>query len=66
MSKQDRVSGLLLGLTAGDKNGGPMRMALRLVESLAKCESLQMEDLEERYLNWYSRTYLKVPRTSIR
>jgi hypothetical protein len=31
---QDRCRGVLLGLVAGDRNGGPIRMAVRLAESL--------------------------------
>ncbi|MCK5826408.1 MAG: hypothetical protein KAG93_05195, partial [Desulfuromusa sp.] len=31
---EDRTMGVLLGLAAGDKIGGPIRMALRVAESL--------------------------------
>ncbi len=34
---KDRAEGILLGLAAGDRNGGPIRMAVRLAESLGEC-----------------------------
>lgn len=36
MDVTDRVRGVLLGLAAGDRNGGPTRLALRLSGSLAE------------------------------
>lgn len=42
---QDRVAGILWGLAAGDKNGGPIRMAVLLAESLATTRvSIDAED----------------------
>ena len=32
---EDRCRGVLVGVAAGDRIGGPIRMALRLAESLA-------------------------------
>jgi ADP-ribosylglycohydrolase len=48
-----RVEGALLGLSAGDRNGGPIRMALRLAESLAERTEFDLEDLGRRYLAWW-------------
>ena len=40
-STEDRCRGVLPGLAAGDRIGGPIRMALRLAESVeATAESL--------------------------
>jgi ADP-ribosylglycohydrolase len=50
---QDRVQGVLLGLAAGDRNGGPVRMALRLAESLLARRDLDTDDLLSRYLGWW-------------
>lgn len=52
-SKTDKVKGLLLGLAAGDQNGGPIRMALRLAESLVDRHAFDREDVLSRYLDWY-------------
>ncbi len=48
----DRCQGLLLGLAAGDRNGGPIRMAVRLAESLVECSGFAPSDILERYLPW--------------
>jgi hypothetical protein len=37
-SPRSRSVGLLLGLCAGDRNGGPQRMALRVAEAFATCD----------------------------
>lgn len=50
---QKRCQGLLLGLAAGDRNGGPIRMALRLAESLLARQTLDLENVRERYLAWW-------------
>ncbi len=52
---QDRVEGILLGLAAGDRNGGPIRMALLLAESLAALKRFDREDVLRRYLDWWHR-----------
>jgi ADP-ribosylglycohydrolase len=49
----DRCRGVLLGLAAGDRNGGPIRMAVRLAESLLDCGGFEPMDILERYLNWW-------------
>lgn len=41
ISVQDRCRGVLRGLAAGDRNGGPIRMAVRLGESLRELARLQ-------------------------
>jgi ADP-ribosyl-[dinitrogen reductase] hydrolase len=43
----------LLGLVAGDRNGGPQRLALRLAESLVARQRFEPEDVLERYLQWW-------------
>ena len=48
-SVQDRCRGVLLGLAAGDRNGGPIRMAVRLAESLLGCGGFDPADILERY-----------------
>eukprot|EP01121_Diplochlamys_sp_Union-15-3_P004656 TRINITY_DN14848_c0_g1_i1.p1 TRINITY_DN14848_c0_g1~~TRINITY_DN14848_c0_g1_i1.p1 ORF type:complete len:275 (-),score=59.94 TRINITY_DN14848_c0_g1_i1:66-890(-) len=49
----DRAKGVLLGLAAGDRNGGPMRMALRLAESILEKKQYNRADVIERYKKWY-------------
>jgi ADP-ribosylglycohydrolase len=49
----DRCRGVLLGLAAGDRNGGPIRMAVRLAESLLACGGFDPADLLDRYLAWW-------------
>src|SRR5436305_9359286 len=49
----DRCRGVLVGLAAGDKIGGPIRMAVRLAESLVACGGFNPSDTLERYLAWW-------------
>jgi ADP-ribosylglycohydrolase len=49
----DRCRGVLLGLAAGDRIGGPIRMALLLDQSLLECRGLHPEDVLNRYLHWW-------------
>ncbi len=49
----DRCRGILLGLAAGDRNGGPIRMALRLGQGLLTCAAFDIDDVLRRYLNWW-------------
>jgi ADP-ribosylglycohydrolase len=51
---QDRVEGILIGLAAGDRNGGPLRMALRLAESLIALQRFDRADVLQRYLAWWN------------
>jgi ADP-ribosylglycohydrolase len=48
-----RCRGVLVGLAAGDRIGGPIRMALRLAESLVACCGFNSADILERYLAWW-------------
>lgn len=50
---QDRAAGALVGLAAGDRNGGPIQMALRLAESLGEVGRFDADDVLVRYLDWY-------------
>src|SRR3954454_11993631 len=49
----DRVRGVLLGLAAGDLIGGPLRMAVRLAESLIQRRGFDPDDILDRYLAWW-------------
>lgn len=49
----DRVSGVLMGLAAGDRNGGPIQMAVRLAGSLAEQRAFNRVDIAGRYLSWW-------------
>ena len=50
---EDRCRGVLLGLAAGDRNGGPIRMAVRLAESLLELGRFDPQDIVGRYLRWW-------------
>ena len=50
---EDRCRGVLIGLAAGDRIGGPIRMAVRLAESLVDCGSFVPSDIVIRYLSWW-------------
>jgi ADP-ribosylglycohydrolase len=52
-SSADRCRGVLIGLAAGDRNGGPTRMAVRLAESLLDCGGFDLADVVNRYLRWW-------------
>ncbi|MCU0687512.1 MAG: ADP-ribosylglycohydrolase family protein [Polyangiaceae bacterium] len=53
MNPADRCRGLLLGLAAGDRNGGPLRMATRLADSLLACRRFDPDDVLARYVDWW-------------
>jgi ADP-ribosyl-[dinitrogen reductase] hydrolase len=44
---------VLVGLAAGDRIGGPTRMAVRLAQSLLDCGGFDPADILERYLRWW-------------
>ena len=50
---EDRCRGVLIGLAAGDRIGGPIRMAVRLAESLIDCGRFDPSDILNRYLSWW-------------
>jgi ADP-ribosylglycohydrolase len=50
---RDRCRGVLLGLAAGDRNGGPVRMALRLAQSLLARGDFDGADVLRRYVDWW-------------
>ena len=52
-TNEDRCRGVLIGLAAGDRIGGPIRMALHLAESLLDCGGFDSADILERYLGWW-------------
>jgi len=49
----NRVAGALVGLAAGDRNGGPTEMAVRLAESLAAVGAFDAGDVISRYVVWW-------------
>jgi ADP-ribosylglycohydrolase len=49
----DRCRGVLVGLAAGDRIGGPIRMAVRLAQSLLDCGGFDPADILDRYLGWW-------------
>jgi ADP-ribosyl-[dinitrogen reductase] hydrolase len=51
---EDRCQGVLIGLAAGDQIGGPIRMSVRLAESLLDCGDFKPMDILNRYLAWWS------------
>jgi len=53
ISTADRVRGAILGLCAGDRNGGPIRMAVRLGESILENKGYNEADVIKRWLNWH-------------
>ena len=52
---RDRVRGVLLGLAAGDRNGGPICMALELADSLIATGHFDRNDVLGRYFAWWRR-----------
>jgi ADP-ribosylglycohydrolase len=49
----DKITGTLLGLAAGDRIGGPLRMALCLSQSLISQGKFNADLVFESYLTWY-------------
>jgi hypothetical protein len=49
----DRVRGVLLGLAAGDRIGGPIRMALMLSGSLLAQRCFDEDNAFTFYLTWW-------------
>jgi ADP-ribosylglycohydrolase len=50
---EDRCRGVPVGLAAGDRIGGPIRMAVRLAESLVETGGFDAADVLGRYLAWW-------------
>jgi ADP-ribosyl-[dinitrogen reductase] hydrolase len=50
---EDRAAGVLIGLAAGDRIGGPVRMALRFAQSLVERDGFDISDVGERYVSWW-------------
>jgi ADP-ribosylglycohydrolase len=49
----ERARGILLGLLMGDRNGGPIQMALELASSLRRLGRFSLNDVRLRYLRWF-------------
>jgi len=52
-SVRDRCAGVLWGLAAGDKNGGPIRMALLLAESIVANSGYNRDHVVSKYNAWF-------------
>ena len=52
MATQDRCRGVRIGLAAGDRIGGPVRMATHLAESLIDHNGFDPSGAFTRYLTW--------------
>ena len=52
-ASRSAVRDCLYGLAAGERNGGPIRMALRLGASLHACGGFDAEDVFARYHDWW-------------
>src|SRR5262245_34588534 len=50
---RDRCLGVLIGLASGDRNGGPIQMALRLSRSLYERSAFDPADVTARYVQWW-------------
>ena len=50
---ETKALGVLLGLAAGDRIGGPTQMAVRVAESLAERRGFTPDDILVRYLDWW-------------
>jgi ADP-ribosylglycohydrolase len=51
---KDRCRGVLIGLAAGDRNGGPIQMAVRVAESLVGRGGFDRGDILNRYVQWWN------------
>jgi ADP-ribosylglycohydrolase len=51
----ERARGVLLGLLMGDRNGGPIQMAIELAASLRRLGRFSLNDVRLRYLTWFLR-----------
>lgn len=54
-SKYERAIGAIFGLAAGDRIGGPIRMALLFGTSLCRKTGYSRTDVLESYLRWYKK-----------
>jgi len=48
-----KIKGLLFGIASGDLNGGPIRMSLRIAESLVEKNAFDRNDIILRFFNWH-------------
>jgi len=53
--KDNYIKGLILGLAAGDRIGGPIQMALELSESLYEQSGFSYSDIGRHYLKWWNK-----------
>jgi hypothetical protein len=53
--ESERARGILLGLLMGDRNGGPIQMALELASSPWSLGRFSPEDVRRRCLEWFLR-----------
>jgi ADP-ribosylglycohydrolase len=53
MEHADRIRGAWLGLVAGDRIGGPLRMALVLGDGLLERQAFEGQVVLDKYLDWW-------------
>ena len=51
---RDRVRGVITGIAAGDRIGGPIRMAVRLSESLVTQNRFDIDRIRDCYFKWWT------------
>jgi len=51
---RNRVRGIITGIAAGDKIGGPLRMAVRLSESLVTENRFDIDHIRNCYFKWWA------------
>ena len=54
MNRHDKQEGILFGLAAGDRIGGPIRMAIQLSESLISQRAFDLNHIGATYLKWWN------------
>lgn len=54
INRQDKLRGVLFGLAAGDRIGGPLRMAMQLSESLISQKRFDINHIGAAYLKWWN------------
>eukprot|EP01083_Nonionella_stella_P112920 332644_1 len=55
LSPSQRAAGVIVGLAAGDKNGGPQRLALLLSYSVLTHKAFNIKHIWNSYTEWYKK-----------
>lgn len=53
IDRSDQIAGVIYGLAAGDRVGGPLNMALTLAWGLADRGRFDLESISRRYFEWW-------------